>query len=74
MASFVLQPNVAEFVDVVMHDRSHEFRMQEVLVTPDSSLAGQSLRAANLRQESGSAGAGDPRRPTGCSTAIPTPT
>ena len=53
MASFVLQPNVAEFVDVVMHDRSHEFRMQEVLVTPDSSLAGQSLRAANLRQASG---------------------
>jgi len=53
MASFVLQPNVAEFVDVVMHDRSHEFRMQEVMVPPESHLAGRSLRDGNLRQESG---------------------
>ena len=30
MASFVVQPNVAEFVDVVMHERSMDFRMQEV--------------------------------------------
>ena len=49
MSSFVVQPNVAEFVDVVMHERSMEFRMQEVGLTSSSPLAGQSLRDANLR-------------------------
>ncbi|CAN5498125.1 potassium channel protein [soil metagenome] len=49
MASFVVQPNVAEFVDVVMHERSMEFRMQEVEITTGSSLADVTLRDANLR-------------------------
>jgi voltage-gated potassium channel len=50
MASFVARPHVAEFIDVVMHERSMEFRMQEIEVTDDSPLAGVSLRDANLRQ------------------------
>jgi voltage-gated potassium channel len=50
MASFVVQPNVAEFVDVVMHERSMEFRMQEVAVPPSSPLAGRSLRELRLRE------------------------
>jgi voltage-gated potassium channel len=50
MASFVARPHIAEFVDVVMHERSMEFRMQEVEVTPDSPLAGKSLRDADLRR------------------------
>jgi len=50
MASFIVQPNVAEFVDVVMHERSMEFRMQEVELTAASPLAGRSRRDANLRQ------------------------
>jgi voltage-gated potassium channel len=49
MASFVVRPHVAEFVDVVMHERSMEFRMQEVEVPEHSKLAGRSLRDANLR-------------------------
>ena len=49
IASFVVQPNVAEFVDVVMHERSMEFRMQEVVIPVGSPLAGQSLRDLNLR-------------------------
>ena len=53
MASFVVQPNVAEFVDVVMHERSMDFRMQEVELTSGSRLAGVSLRDANLRREAG---------------------
>jgi voltage-gated potassium channel len=53
MASFVARPNVAEFVDVVMHERSLEFRMQEFEVTPDSPVAGLTLRDANLRKETG---------------------
>ncbi|WP_420450977.1 potassium channel family protein [Ilumatobacter sp.] len=53
MASFVASPNVAEFVDVVMHDRSLEFRMREFRIDPDSPIAGVTLRAANLRESSG---------------------
>jgi len=53
MASFVVQPNVAEFVDVVMHERSMDFRMQEVEIPDGSPLAGKSLKDANLRQRAG---------------------
>jgi voltage-gated potassium channel len=53
MASFVARPHVAEFVDVVMHERSLEFRMQELDVPPGSALAGKTLREANIREESG---------------------
>ncbi|BAN03640.1 potassium channel family protein [Ilumatobacter coccineus] len=53
MASFVASPNVAEFVDVVMHERSLEFRMQEFDIDRDSPIAGKTLRQANLREASG---------------------
>ncbi len=53
MASFVARPNVAEFVDVVMHERSLEFRMQEFDVPEGSSLAGATLREADLRKQAG---------------------
>lgn len=53
MASFIARPNVAEFVDVIMHERSLEFRMQEFTVTADSPLAGLSLADAHLGERSG---------------------
>jgi voltage-gated potassium channel len=53
MASFIVQPHVAEFVDVVMHERSVEFRIQEIPVVADSVLAGQSLRTADVRRRFG---------------------
>ncbi len=53
MASFVASPNVAEFIDVVMHERDLDFRMQEYEIPPGSSLAGQTLRDADLRERSG---------------------
>ncbi len=53
MASFVSRPHVAEFVDVVMHERSLEFRMQEYDVPEGSALAGKTLREADLRKQSG---------------------
>jgi voltage-gated potassium channel len=53
MASFVVQPNVAEFVDVVMHERSMDFRMQEVELPEGSRLAGVTLRDADLRRQAG---------------------
>jgi voltage-gated potassium channel len=53
MASFVARPNVAEFVDVVMHERSLEFRMQEFDVSEQSPLAGMTLSDADLRKQTG---------------------
>jgi voltage-gated potassium channel len=53
MASFVARPHVAEFVDVVMHERSLEFRMQEFDVPEGSPLAGHTLREADLRKQAG---------------------
>jgi voltage-gated potassium channel len=53
MASFVARPHVAEFVDVVMHERSLEFRMQEYDVPDGSPLAGHTLREADLRKRAG---------------------
>ncbi len=53
MASFIARPNVAEFVDVVMHERSLEFRMEEFHVAPRSYLADKTLRDADLGEKSG---------------------
>ncbi len=53
MASFVARPHVAEFIDVVMHERSLEFRMQEYDIPDGSPLAGKTLRDADLRKRAG---------------------
>jgi voltage-gated potassium channel len=53
MAAFALQPHVAEFVDVVMHNGSLEFRLEEIEIPPDSPLAGRSLRDGHLRDRTG---------------------
>ena len=54
IAAMILQPSVADFLDVVMHDGSLEFRLAEVPVPAGSSLAGASLRDAHLRDRTGS--------------------
>jgi len=53
MASFVSSPHVAEFLDVVMHERSIEFRMREFEISPDSPVAGKTLSDTNVRETSG---------------------
>jgi voltage-gated potassium channel len=53
MAAFVLQPHVVEFLDVVMHDGSLEFRIEEVPLPTGSPLAGRSLRDAHIRDSTG---------------------
>jgi len=53
MASFVIQPHVVDFVDVVMHDGTLEFRLEELTVSADSPLAGRSLRSAHIRDVTG---------------------
>jgi voltage-gated potassium channel len=53
MAAFVLQPHVAEFLDVVMHDGTLEFRLEELPVADGSPLAGVSLRETHIRDQTG---------------------
>ena len=53
IAAMILQPSVADFLDVVMHDGSLEFRLAEVEVHAGSPLAGHSLRDAHLRDRTG---------------------
>lgn len=52
-AAFLLQPHVSEFLDVVMHDRDIEFRLEEMTVVGESVLAGSSIRDAHIRDETG---------------------
>ena len=53
MASFVTQPHVVDFVDVVMHDGTLEFRLEELAVSPASPVAGNTIRSAHLRDRTG---------------------
>ncbi len=53
IAAFVLQPHVTEFLDVVMHDRDLEFRLEEVAVPDGSAIAGETIRSAQLRDRTG---------------------
>jgi voltage-gated potassium channel len=53
MAAFALQPHVAEFLDVVMHDETLEFRIEQVVVGANSPLAGQSIGQAVLAERTG---------------------
>jgi voltage-gated potassium channel len=53
MAALAVQPHVAEFLDVVMHDGSLEFRLQEIDVPSGSPLVGQTLRSARVHAHTG---------------------
>ena len=53
IAAFILQPHVTEFLDVVMHDRGLEFRLEEVPVPAGSPIAGTSIRESHLRDRTG---------------------
>jgi len=53
IAAAALQPNVVEFLDVVMHDGSLEFRLEEVSIRSGSRLAGQTLDEADVGQTTG---------------------
>ncbi len=53
MAAFVLQPYVTEFVDVVMHDRGIEFRLEEIPVPERSPVESCSIRDAHIRDRTG---------------------
>lgn len=47
IAAAALQPNVLEFLDVVMHDGGLEFRLEEIPVRAGSRLSGHTLQEAS---------------------------
>jgi voltage-gated potassium channel len=53
IAAAALQPNVVEFLEVVMHDGSLEFRLEEIPVRAGSRLAGLTLKQANVGETTG---------------------
>ncbi|HVF33660.1 MAG TPA: NAD-binding protein [Acidimicrobiales bacterium] len=53
IAALLLQPHVAEFVDVVMHDGSLEFRLEEVPLPEASPLVGRTIRDSHVRDTTG---------------------
>jgi voltage-gated potassium channel len=69
MAVFALQPDVAEFLDVVMHDEDLDFRIVQVQVEDGSPLVGQTVGELRIRERTGALilairrGAGQPFEP-----------
>ena len=53
IAAAAVQPNVVAFLDVVMHDGSLEFRLEEIPVRAGSRLAGRTLQEANVGETTG---------------------
>lgn len=51
MGAFALQPHVADFLDLLMHDEGLDYRLAEIHVPPDSPIIGQpvSRRSAGAR-------------------------
>jgi voltage-gated potassium channel len=53
MAALVTQPHVAEFLDVIMHDRELEVRLAEAVLTDKSPFCGRTLADCAIRDVSG---------------------
>lgn len=53
MAAFALQPHVAEFLDVVMHEDTLEYRIEEIGIGAQSPMVGRSLIDTALRRTTG---------------------
>ena len=53
LAAFALQPDVAEFLDVVMHDDTLDWRVQQLEVEDGSALAGCSVADMRISERTG---------------------
>jgi voltage-gated potassium channel len=53
MAAFALQPHVADFLDVVMHDDELDYRLEQIEIGARSPLQGQTLRDSALSGRTG---------------------
>jgi voltage-gated potassium channel len=53
LAAFALQPDVAEFLDVVMHDDNLDWRVQQLVLVDGSALAGCSIADMRIPERTG---------------------
>jgi len=53
MAAFALQPHVADFLDVVMHDDELDYRLEQIEIGAESPLQGRTLRDGALYPRTG---------------------
>lgn len=53
LAAFALQPDVAEFLDVVMHDENHDWRIEQVHVAGGSELASTTVGEMQISARTG---------------------
>jgi len=53
MASLATQPNVADFLDVVVHDGTFEAHLREILLPGDCAFEGKTIGDLALRRETG---------------------
>jgi voltage-gated potassium channel len=53
LATFALQPAVADFVDLVGPNVSESFRLEQVVVPPESPIAGKRVGDCRLRETTG---------------------
>jgi voltage-gated potassium channel len=53
MAALLLDPELMNYVDVVLDHKPMEMAIEHVLVTPGSQLVGLSMREARLRDTTG---------------------
>ena len=53
LAALAAEPELDDFVDVILHGRLVEFRIEEIAVPDGSPLAGKSLRESAIRDQSG---------------------
>ena len=63
MPSFVTQPHVVDFVDIVIRDGTLEFRLEERVVPATSSLCDKSLRRCRDHRRPGCRYPRSPDRP-----------
>ncbi|TQM57410.1 potassium channel family protein [Humibacillus xanthopallidus] len=73
MASFALHGDVAEFLDVVMHDEDIEYRIDQIRIPEDSPASGRTLRELDLLGRSGAQVLGVRMRDRGQFVANPPP-
>jgi voltage-gated potassium channel len=53
LAAFAQQPAVADFLDVVVHEGSIEYRLEELVIPERSPLGGTTLADAHIRSSTG---------------------
>jgi voltage-gated potassium channel len=53
IAMMAIQPELAQVFDVVVSGNAVEFRVEELDIHPDCSVAGETIRDSGLRQHTG---------------------